>query len=201
MKELLKIAAAVTVVAPAALGLGLLSVTRIEVSVHDAALFRTGDILFVRGTSWRSRIVLLLDWADDDFSHVGLVRLVDRVPYIIHATPSPAERAPGGSVRVESLNEFLSPKRVTQAALYRLRSHSQRTADSAASVAATYAAKKVPFDHEFSLSSDDELYCTELILRAYGTAGLDLLDSSSEALLLPTALSANHQLIQIARFP
>lgn len=201
MKTLLKIAALAIAFVPVALIDGLFSFPGVDASAYDPALYRSGDILFVRGTSLRSRIVLFLDRTSDEYSHVGLVWMVDGVPYVVHATPSPAEGAPGGSVRIESLKEFLAPERVTQAAVFRLRDRSLRTADSAADIAVNFAAKRVPFDHDFSLSSVDELYCTEMIWRAYRTAGMDLLDGHSEGLLLPSGLVANHYLVEVARFP
>lgn len=203
MKKHIVIAAIATAVGlSAVLCTALLPISETNPLAYDASVFRTGDILFVRGTSWRSYVVVLLDKGNSDFSHVGLIRVEKGVPYVIHATPNPSEGPESGSVISEALNEFLASKRITQAALYRLRGDSGGVAEAATIIAEGYAARATPFDHEFSLSSAEKLYCTELIWLAYKRAGLNVLDRFSErnAILLPSALSQSHYLTEIARF-
>ena len=47
----------------------------------------------------------------------------------------------------------------------------------AASAACAYAREALSFDAGFDLDSEDRLYCTELVWRAYLQAGIDLVDS------------------------
>lgn len=177
--------------------------------VQDTAQFRTGDLLFVRGTSWRSRVVLFLDGYIEDygdtFSHVGMVWRRDGRPYVIHTTPRSLLGAEDdGSVRVEPLRQFLSSPSISQAALYRVGVKDQRTADQAAAAARRYAARALPYDRLFDASTPNRLYCTELIWRAYRTAGLRVpAGFSAEASypLLPSALSQSALLDRIDRFP
>ncbi|MDR1873947.1 MAG: hypothetical protein LBQ90_02885, partial [Synergistaceae bacterium] len=75
--------------------------------------FRNGDVVFIRGRTWRSFLVRFTE-ASNDFSHVGIVCIVDGFPYVVHATPE-AE-----TVRLERAEDFLSPANVDRAAVYRL---------------------------------------------------------------------------------
>lgn len=166
---------------------------------YDASHLQTGDILFIRGTSWRSRIVLFLELNNHDFSHVGLIQIRDGVPYLIHATPRPSGEATQGAVIIERLDEFLSANEVTQVALYRLRSPSEGITEAATDFAESLALRATPFDHAFSLLTTEEVYCTELIFVAYERAGFDLLDGmAKQDVLLPSDLSNSQHLEEVA---
>jgi len=168
--------------------------------VHDASVFQTGDILFIRGRTWRSFIVVLSQWNNSDFSHVGIVLIKDGVPYVIHATPEGMDR---GTVISEPLREFLCSKEAAEAGLYRIREGLSDIAKEAAAAAERFAARVIPFDHEFDLLSSEKLYCTELIWLSYKKAGLDLLDRPLEefgSIILPSALQDSRYVSEIARF-
>ena len=174
-----------------------------EPLVQDTSQFQTGDLLFVRGMSWRSRIVLLINGGGSDFSHVGLVWRRNGRPFVIHATPTSSDKPEGGGVMVDPLRKFLSTKHVLQAALYRVKDRKGDIAKRAAATAQRYAAQALPFDHEFDASTSSKLYCTELIWRAYREAELNLLSTFSESAsdpLLPAALSQSRLLTEVARF-
>lgn len=173
-----------------------------EPLVQDTSQFQTGDLLFVRGTSWRSRIVLLINGDGSDFSHVGLVWRRNGRPFVIHATPTSSDKPEGGGVMLVPLRKFLSTKHVLQAALYRVKDRKRDIAKRAAATAQRYAAQTLPFDHDFDASTPSKLYCTELIWRAYRTAGLRLPETFSAASdpLLPTALRRSRRLSEVARF-
>lgn len=139
----------------------------------DAARLKTGDLIFVRGTSWRSRVVLLYAGGREPYSHVGVVVREKEALVVVHATPTAAE-APQGAVIAEPLSRFLAQDRVTQATVYRVHASEAGVAERAAAAALHLAQRHVPFDHAFALSTPDRLYCTELVWRAYRAAGLDL---------------------------
>lgn len=173
-----------------------------EPLVQDTSQFQTGDLLFVRGTSWRSRIVLLINGGGSDFSHVGLVWRRNGRPFVIHATPTSSDKLESRGVMVDPLRKFLSTKHVLQAALYRVKDRNRDIAKAAAT-AQRYAAQALPFDHEFDASTPSKLYCTELIWRAYREAGLNLPSTFSESAsdpLLPAALRQSRLLTEVARF-
>ncbi|MDR1977296.1 MAG: hypothetical protein LBQ42_01025 [Synergistaceae bacterium] len=128
--------------------------------------FRNGDVLFIRGRTWRSLLVRFVETADD-FSHVGILRIVDGIPYVVHATPE-AE-----VVRLERVEDFLSPANADRASLYRL-NNAQRLAEEASWEAWNYFKRGVSFDHRFNISDEDKLYCTELVWRVFKKAGVDL---------------------------
>lgn len=127
-----------------------------------------GDVVFRRGQSLLSRVVLSGD-RDPEFSHVGIVAERGGALVVVHAVPSDdGEPEP---VRVEPLATFYAPEAADLGAV-------RRPADPAIGRAAARAALRLArgrhFDATLDLDSDDLLYCTELVWKAYREAGLDL---------------------------
>lgn len=140
---------------------------------------REGDIVFRRGRSVLSNVVLSAD-AAAGFSHVGLLRWTGRGFEVIHAIPGEGHGSLGGVV-AEPLEEFFAPAVAEHFAVYRPR------AAGVGPVAARAAARLLnrPFDHRFDLATDSHLYCTELVWLAYLRAGVDLTDGELDELDIP----------------
>lgn len=140
---------------------------------------REGDVVFRRGRSVLSNVVLSAD-AAAGFSHVGLLRGNGRRFEVIHAIPGEGDGAPGGVV-AEPLEEFLAPAVAAGFAVYRPR------ATGVGAVAARAAARLLhrPFDSRFDLATASHVYCTELVWLAYLRAGVDLADGQLDQLDLP----------------
>lgn len=154
----------------------------------------SGDLVFRRGRSLLSRAVLTAD-GGSSYSHVGLVRVSAGVPLVVHALP-PEDLRPGvshgpgdpGGVLAEPFSEFLAPARATAAAIYRLRD-GERAGIAARAAEAAYrrALRGTPFDSRFDLATEDSVYCTELVWRAFREAGLDVVDGHMDSLSIPLA--------------
>ena len=161
--------------------------------------FQNGDLVFIRGRTWRSWIVRFFD-ITDDYSHVGIVRFVDGVPKIIHAAPETE------TVQFESAEEFLSTSKADKAGVYRLKNN--RYAEAASMEALGYFERGVSFDHRFDTLHSEALYCTELVWLAYKHAGIDLGKGEADFLydstpygkvLLPGRLSKSEHLVKIEK--
>lgn len=130
--------------------------------------WKSGDIIFIEGTSFRSSVVRFLEFGHTDYSHVGLIFLQDGTPFVIHADPK------RGRVIKERWDEFLSADRADGAAVFRVIGGSDSIALRVSQIAKQYLSDAVLFDDEFDLSTYKKLYCTELVWRAYLSVGIDL---------------------------
>ena len=165
----------------------------------DSVVFQNGDLVFILGKTWRSSVVRFFD--TEDYSHVGIIRFVYGVPKVIHAEPNTS------IVRIESVEDFLSPSNARRAGVYRLRSDRfAKIAEAASLEALGYFERRVPFDHRFDILCNNKLYCTELVWLAYKHAGIDLGEGEADFLhdsalfgkvLLPGRLSRSAHLIKI----
>jgi hypothetical protein len=165
----------------------------------DESLFAPGDVLFRRGRSLVSRAVLVAD-GNGEYSHVGLIAVSAGRVWVLHATP-PEEPDVRGGVIAEPLAAFLAPDQASAAALYRPRNG--QAGLTAERVAWDWVHRRVPFDSAFDLASANRLYCTELVWRAYRSAGIDLETGIPEPrgrYLLPGRLIKSPQLQPVRLF-
>lgn len=155
-----------------ALSASLMAACASDRAVHPPGIQQAeiGDVVFFRSTTWRGRLVRLIDWGPSDFSHVGIVagESEQRV-LIVHAAPPGFGR--DGRVRVESLNDILGRGEMVEVAFY---APSASTVERVRSVhvALAYAVRHAPFDDEFEWDEDSSVYCTELIWLAFRQAGM-----------------------------
>lgn len=146
----------------------------------DFGSLRDGDLIFRRGKSALSRLVLGAD-RDAAFSHVGLAWRTAGGISVVHVAPGELPGIPDAA-REEPLARFLSADRASAFAVYRVAPRNDTVAARAIAVARDYAERSVPFDAALDLDEPSRLYCTELVWRAYLEAGLDLIGGAGETL-------------------
>lgn len=154
------------------------------VAYEDAqSEWREGDIVLRRGSGLESRVVVTR--SSSVYSHVGLLHYdsVSAEWQVVHAVP--AEDDPE-YLKTEPIAVFFSPERAEKGAWLRV-----NCSDEAAREAVRYALAKVKqhvlFDNDYLLSDTTQLYCTELVWRAYGTQGVDV--SGGRRQTVPTMFS------------
>lgn len=158
----------------------------------DSADWRSGDVVFRRGTGIEAKVVESLDGSG--YTHVGILAGASPNWTVIHVEPEDE----GGRGRVEEipLAEFLSAEKAK--AMMVLRATGR---EPVASAVITYARKQLgkPFDGHYRYSTDDALYCTELVGKSYTAAGEPLLVQGAgatmimleEKLILPETLATS----------
>lgn len=93
--------------------------------------------------------------------------------FVIHTVPKEDDTDPG-YIKLESIEDFLSEGKATRVGIYRLSKNSQENINIASYYAYNCYLKKYCFDNNYDLLTDAQLYCTELIWKAYKFAGIDL---------------------------
>jgi hypothetical protein len=132
---------------------------------------RNGDLIFRSGVSVDSHLIKLFD-PGSKYSHVGMIDVRDGGAYVVHIEP---DEQGENRVRREPLAEFLVPGKADGFAVYHVLPDDDQRARAAIRAALGYQARGVTFDRDFNLDTQDKMYCTELVWRAYVEAGLDLL--------------------------
>jgi len=150
----------------------------------DTGLLQTGDIVFRKGISLVSRMVLAAD-GSSPYSHTGIVLKKGDSLFVVHSVPAESKEEKD-VVKTEPLNEFLLKDRAEAAAVYRLKNALPEASKKKILQFVLYHSKNMtPFDDSFDLKDDDKLYCTEFVWKAYLQAGIDLIDSKFDNLNLP----------------
>lgn len=147
----------------------------------DSALLRDGDIIFRRGISFVSNVVLEAD-SKSPYSHVGIISFYDETPFVIHAVPDESETGID-YVRKDPLHLFLRTDRASAYCVIRLTD--SLSSKKAAGFAKTYFDSKILFDDNFSLRDTTKLYCTELVWLAFKKAEVDLTNNEFDTLAIP----------------
>lgn len=150
----------------------------------DKTILKSGDLIFRKGLSFVSNMVMLAD-KRCSFSHVGLIYLNDSDVYVIHTTPDESEDGID-KVKLDRLEDYLRIDRATATSVYRLQDSLRVLyAESSIENALEFFHQKILFDAALDLTESDKLYCTELVWKAYKDSGIDLIDSKFDNLNIP----------------
>jgi uncharacterized protein YycO len=136
---------------------------------------QNGDLIFRKGRSIESQIILLSD-GNSDYSHVGIIYLKDGKPLVVHSVPEENEEE-YEFIKLESVEDFLNEDKAVRFAVFRLEDSMMSSTKAASEFAYNCYLNKFRFDNQYDLSSDTKLYCTELIWKAYQQAGIDLVQN------------------------
>lgn len=146
--------------------------------------FRAGDILFRRGESMASRVVLFND-PEGEYSHVGMIVQGDSGLLAVHALPGAHPTQPGEDlVRAETLAEFFAPENAIYGKVMRLPlTEAQRTELSQRAL--LKVRQHTEFDHDYNGEDTVQLYCTELLQLLYSHVGIDLSEGRVTRISVP----------------
>lgn len=147
-------------------------------------MFADGDLVFRRGMGIMSRVVLAAD-EKGVFSHVGILKRMNGVWYVIHAVPDELEyEGDVDRVKIEPLSKFYKFDRASRGAVMRYEEDSV-AAGRAADWAVEIARRGTLFDHKYNLEDTAEMYCTELVTFVYGKSGIDLSEGRRTEMHVP----------------
>lgn len=170
----------------------------------DYNILKSGDLIFRRGQGILGQALFQID-KTTLYSHVGIITMINNRPFVIHASTGENFGEDAIVIR-EDLETFLKTELTNAIAIYRLKNSNDLIREKVANIADQYVQKKTYFDTEFSLKTQDRLYCTELVWRTYLAFGIDLVDNKfsdvpilpgQEKYLLPSDLLKSHYLEQI----
>jgi len=168
-----------------------------DYSRFDIKTLKTGDLIFVRGISIKSYVVLLFQKQTSNYSHCGVIEEDNGKFFVVHATPTPVDQKRPRIVK-ESLNDFFNFNKVTIAAVFRVDDSIEHK--NFLNYINNQLKLEIDFDDEFSLSNK-KLYCTELIWRAFLADHIAIVDTSKiNKIIFPADLIANKRLFAIYTF-
>jgi hypothetical protein len=150
---------------------------KINMAEQDFNFLRKGDLVLRRGRSVESFAVCMFD-INRDYSHIGIVIVENKVPYVIHIVPDSPYR-----VRKDLPSIFLSNENASHFKV--LRSDFQpEILNKVEAVAVGFFKSQLTFDTKYDLSTDTELYCTELIIKAFENSNITFPDIKPQKIKL-----------------
>lgn len=151
--------------------------------------WREGDIVLRRGSGLESRVVVTRSAAA--YSHVGLLHYdsLQGEWQVVHAVPAEDEIE---YLKTEPVSVFFLPERAERGAWLRV-DCSDRVAREATQYALRKVEQHVLFDNDYLLDDTTQLYCTELVWRAYEAQGIDVTGGRRQS--VPTLFSKEGEAI------
>lgn len=128
---------------------------------------QTGDLILRTGTDFSSDQVKQLCTQNKTYSHAGIIERDADSVFVYHIEPDYEYQT--DKLRREPLARFLDPANNYGFGLARY-DLSAAEIDSLLAYLQQQFQRKIPFDMAFQLSTDDSLYCSELISKGLATA-------------------------------
>lgn len=135
----------------------------------EAGQLSDGDLVFRTGRDLMSRLVLSQGDAPR-FSHVGIIVKIEGGMFVVHAIPGDAKFS--GGVVIEPLSIFASRENASDIGFYRVKALKRCSRKEIREYVLQQIGK--PFDYTFLLSESCRMYCTELVLKSFASAGIDV---------------------------
>ena len=159
--------------------------------------FHSGDVALRLGRTIESRAIA----ADGGYSHVGIIIRKDSTLQVAHIEPS---RNGSELTKYESLEQFFHPDNASSGAVMRI----ENLESTQLAVVENYlfSCKNISFDHDYKLSDSTQMYCTELVYRAFLEIGIEITNVrhrvplAHEEVILPTDIFKSDKLVEIWRY-
>lgn len=138
-------------------------------ALRQLDIAQDGDLIFRQGRDMVSQLVLSQS-STPQYSHVGVIIKRGSSTMVVHALPK--EGGFAGGVVIESLDEYASLENAVSVGVYRV----DGMAVGKMGKMREYLLHQVgkPFDDDFSMADDGAMYCTELAVKSYVSADVDL---------------------------
>jgi hypothetical protein len=127
-----------------------------------ATLLETGDLILRTGRDFSSEQVRDLSKTEKIYSHGGIVYRDSGKCFVYHVEPDYYHIK--DKVRKEVIDSFLNPEHNLGFAVGRYTLDSNEKKELITYLEEQFS-KKTPFDMDFSLETDDQLYCSEMIRK------------------------------------
>lgn len=133
--------------------------------IYDSAstLLAHGDLVLRLGRDDLSKMFARLNVRNPKYAHCGVAFLTPK-GFVVYHVIGGADN-PKGTVVVEPLRSFVSAQNIEQWAIIRYDFTSKQKALFLQNIQDDYR-RKVSFDEDFDLTTDQAMYCTEMIYKA-----------------------------------
>jgi Permuted papain-like amidase enzyme, YaeF/YiiX, C92 family len=126
----------------------------------SAADFHTGDLIFRESRGLLSSMFKSMSLHEKKYSHVGIILKSSDSLLVYHFL----DGTDHNGLKIDQISDFASSMECVSYAVYRP-DYTAEQKKNITSLIENPSNKNKEFDHDFSLESDDKLYCTEWIYK------------------------------------
>lgn len=141
---------------------------RIIINKKDIIQFKNFDLIVTSGQSVQSKLLNLLNFSFESYSHIGIISKKNNMIFVLHATTDGTKE---NGIRYDDLQSFLNLSNVNYYKI--LRSNNSLKSDSLINKSIEkYRTRKIPFDYNFDNLNKEQIYCSELVYDLYKKTGI-----------------------------
>lgn len=144
-------------------------------------MVKTGDLIVRTGKDFTSETMRLLSTKDKTYSHCGIASIEHDSLFVYHSIGG--EWNPDQKLRRDPFEIFCNPYENRGFGIFRYKITPQENLNLIKDVHKLYD-KKIMFDMQFDLASDDRMYCSEFVYKA-------IEEATGNKFVLPTT-TINH---------
>jgi len=134
-----------------------------DMIAEGQSLVKEGDVVVRLNRCQSSRFIKNFSRVDKRYSHSGIVLFENGYPYVYHILDG--SENPNGKLRKDSLIRFCNPKYNSEFGIYRY-DMNEGEINALRSVVHRWYQDGVRFDAAYDLSTDDKMYCSEMVSKA-----------------------------------
>jgi len=128
---------------------------------------KTGDLVTRKGKGLISHVFAKLSDTQQRFSHIGVIWIIDNKPFVLHVMGHTNKNT--SHLRLDPLAHFIDKQRASVYGLFSLNIESQEL-ENLPHVFKKTLEKRIQFDDDFDLNTQDAMYCTEFIRYCFNSA-------------------------------
>lgn len=126
---------------------------------NELSKIHSGDIILREGKSFVSQVFKNFSLTDKHYSHSGIIYVLNGKYYVCHVVAAEGNRS--DKIRLEPLSSFCNPSENVSWAIYRTTVDGTKIDKQVV----RFLSEKIAFDTDFSLQSNDRMYCSELVYK------------------------------------
>jgi hypothetical protein len=150
-------------------------------------MVKTGDLIVRTGKDFTSETMRLLSKKDKTYSHCGIASIEHDSLFVYHSIGG--EWNPDQKIRRDPFEIFCNPYENRAFGIFRYKITPEENV-TLINVVHKFYNKKIMFDLQFNLASDDRMYCSEFVYKAIAQA-------SNNTIALPTTTLNNIKFISL----
>jgi len=141
---------------------------KIIINEIDLKQFENLDIIVTSGQSVQSKVLNIMSFSFESYTHVGIICKEKNRIFVLHSTTDGTKE---NGIRYDDLQSFIDLSNVNYYKV--LRSENIRKyALLINHEIEKYRTLKIPFDYDFDNTTKDKIYCSELVYDIYKNNGI-----------------------------
>lgn len=164
--------------------------------------FRSADLALRLGRSIESDLIARGEESGNRYSHIGLLIESDSGMIVVDIEPSTDKESE--QIKAQSVGDFFNPEKAIAGAIMRYDGLDSTQINTLKNKTIELLNSSITFDHDYQLSDNSKMYCTELIEVLFNTINISLsegrnrtLPLAKEPVIIPSDISQNRNLKRI----